>query len=43
MYGGGSGKYLFFNELSNSQVCDKPDKQTFKCKVYKNGQFVQEL
>jgi hypothetical protein len=44
MYAGGSGKYLFFNELSNnSEVCSKPDKQTFKCKVYKNGQFVQEL
>ena len=44
MYAGGSGKYLFFNEFSNNnEVCSKPDKQTFKCKVYKNGQFVQDL
>jgi len=44
MYAGGSGKFIFFNEFSNnSEICSKPDKQTFKCKVYKNGQFVQEL
>jgi hypothetical protein len=32
---------LYFNELkSNSVVCKRPGKQTFKCKVMKNGQVV---
>lgn len=42
MYVGGSGKYLFFNEVSgNSNVCYKPDNQTFKCEVYKNGELIE--
>jgi hypothetical protein len=41
MYFGGSGKYLFFNEISsNKEICSMPSKQTFKCSVYKNGQLV---
>jgi hypothetical protein len=42
MITGGSGKYLFFTETSsnNADVCYKPDKQTFKCSVYKNGELV---
>lgn len=41
MYVGGSGKYLFFNEIaSNKEVCSMPTKQTFKCQVYKNGTLV---
>jgi len=41
MYAGGSGKYLFFNELSsNKDVCTMPTKQTFRCSVYKNGELV---
>ena len=41
MYAGGSGKYLFFNELSsNRQVCSMPSSQTFKCSVYKNGELI---
>lgn len=32
---------LFFNELkSNSVVCKRPSKQTFKCQVMKNGQIL---
>ena len=32
---------LFFNELkSNSVVCKRPSKQTFKCAVTKNGQIL---
>lgn len=32
---------LFFNELkSNSVVCKRPAKQTFKCSVTKNGQIL---
>lgn len=32
---------LFFDELqSNSVLCSKPTKQTFKCSVYKNGELI---
>lgn len=44
MYTGGSGKYLFFNEVSsNKEICYQPSKQTFKCSVYKDGTLVSEL
>lgn len=44
MYAGGSGKYLFFNEVSsNKEMCYQPSKQTFKCSVFKDGQLVSEL
>jgi len=41
MYVGGSGKFLFFNEMSsNTEICSMPSKQTFKCSVYRNGELV---
>jgi hypothetical protein len=44
MYFGGSGKYLFFNEVSsNKDVCYQPSKQTFKCKLFKDGTLVGSL
>lgn len=45
MYLGGSGKYLFFNEVSssNTEMCYQPSKQTFRCKMYKNGELISEL
>jgi hypothetical protein len=44
MYTGGSGKYLFFNETSSDkETCSQPSKQTFRCKVFKDGQMVSEL
>ena len=44
MYAGGSGKYLFFNELSsNKEMCYQPSKQTFKCQMYKDGTLISEL
>jgi hypothetical protein len=44
MYAGGSGKYLFFNEVSsNKDVCYQPSKQTFRCSVFKDGTLVSEL
>ncbi len=43
MYAGGSGKYLFFNETSSDkEICSQPSKQTFKCRVYKNGELIGE-
>ena len=44
MYAGGSGKYLFFNEVSsNKDICYQPSKQTFKCQMYKNGTLVGDI
>jgi hypothetical protein len=44
MYFGGSGKYLFFNEIQSSkQMCNMPKNQTFKCHVYKNGELIGNL
>jgi hypothetical protein len=44
MYSGGSGKYLFFNEVSsNKDVCYQPSKQTFKCQMYRNGQLISQM
>jgi hypothetical protein len=44
MYTGGSGKYLFFNEISSDkEMCYQPSTQTFKCSVYKDGTLVSEL
>jgi hypothetical protein len=44
MYVGGSGKYLFFNEVSsNKDVCYKPKEQTFKCDLYRNGELVGNI
>jgi hypothetical protein len=38
---GGSGKYLFFNEVSsNKDICYQPKKQSFRCFVYKNGELL---
>jgi hypothetical protein len=44
MYAGGSGKYLFFNEVSsNKDICYQPSKQTFKCKMFKDGELISEM
>lgn len=44
MYAGGSGKYLFFNEISSDkEMCYQPSKQTFKCSMYKDGTLVSEM
>ena len=44
MYAGGSGKYLFFNEVSSDkEMCYQPSKQTFRCKMFKDGQLISEL
>ena len=44
MYAGGSGKYLFFNEVSsNKEICTQPKTQTFRCDVYKDGTLVGNI
>jgi hypothetical protein len=41
MYIGGSKGYLFFSEVSSKEYCTVPQKQKFKCNVYKNGELVK--
>ncbi len=44
MYAGGSGKYLFFNEMSSDkEMCYQPSQQTFKCKIFQDGKMISEL
>ena len=44
MYLGGSGKYLFFNEMaSDKEICYQPSTQTFKCSLYNNGELITTL
>ena len=44
MYAGGSGKYLFFNEMSSDkEMCYQPSEQTFKCSVFRDGTLISEL
>ena len=44
MYLGGSGKYLFFNEVSSDkEMCYQPSQQNFRCKMYQDGQLISEL
>jgi hypothetical protein len=44
MYVGGSGKYLYFNEVSSDkEMCYQPKEQTFKCNLFKNGELVGSL
>lgn len=34
---------LYYNDLqSNNVQCSRPSKQTFKCRVYKNGELISE-
>lgn len=40
----GSDSLLYFSELlSNKTVCTRPEKQMFKCNVYKNGELIKQL
>jgi len=40
MYAGGSGRFLFFNEVSSKEICSRPNEETFQCSVYKNGELI---
>lgn len=41
MYMGGASKYLFFSEVSSKEYCSVPQKQKFKCNVFKNGELLK--
>jgi hypothetical protein len=41
---GGSGRFLFFNEVSSTrEICSQPKEQTFKCSLYKNGELLSDI
>lgn len=41
LHSNGFDSLLYFNDFqSNRVLCSKPNKQTFKCSVYKNGQLI---
>ena len=43
-YSTGHSDLLYFNdEPSNNVVCSRPKEQTFKCKVYKNGELIKTM
>jgi hypothetical protein len=42
-YSTGHEDLLFFNaEPSNNVICSRPKKQTFRCKIFKNGEVIGE-
>jgi hypothetical protein len=44
MWTGGSGKFLFFIEVSsNKEICSQPKEQTFKCNVFRDGTLVGSI
>ena len=44
MSAGGSGTYLFFNEVSsNKEICYQPKQQNFKCQMYKDGTLIGNI
>ena len=36
-------KLLFFSSEGGDPICSRPSKQTFKCKVYKNGEVIHTI
>jgi hypothetical protein len=36
-------KMLFFASEGGAPICSRPSKQTFKCKVYKNGEVIHTI
>jgi hypothetical protein len=35
-------EFTYFSKYKNDEKCEKPTKNTFKCKVYKNGEVIAE-
>ena len=34
---------IYFNNASTNPICSRPNNQTFKCKVYKNGEIIHTM
>ncbi len=42
-YSTGHNDLLFFNiEASNNVICSRPSKQSFKCRIFRNGELIGE-
>jgi hypothetical protein len=40
---GANNNLIYFNNSSNNPICSRPNNQTFKCKVYKNGEIIHTM
>ena len=40
---GANNNLIYFNNTSSSPICSRPNNQTFKCKVYKNGEIIHTM
>ena len=40
----GNTSLLYYDDYTSNKVaCSKPNKQTFKCSVYKNGEIIKSM
>tara|TARA_R110002072_G_scaffold256433_1_gene415250 strand:- start:708 stop:1337 length:630 start_codon:yes stop_codon:yes gene_type:complete len=43
LHSSGNQKLTYFNDfITNNVVCARPEKQSFKCSVYKNGELIKK-
>lgn len=40
---GANSNLIYFNNTNNNPICSRPNNQTFKCKVYKNGEIIHTM
>jgi hypothetical protein len=38
-----NNEMIYFNVENGASICSRPNKQTFKCKVYKNGEVIHTM
>jgi hypothetical protein len=38
-----NNEMVFFNVENGASICSRPNKQTFKCKVYRNGEVIHSM
>jgi hypothetical protein len=40
---GANSNLIYFNNTNTNPICSRPNNQTFKCKVYKNGEIIHTM
>jgi hypothetical protein len=40
---GANNNLIYFNNTNTNPICSRPNNQTFKCKVYKNGEIIHTM
>jgi hypothetical protein len=40
---GSNSNLIYFNNSNTTPICSRPNNQTFKCKVYKNGEIIHTM